>query len=355
VVVTAEVDPTRPDFGSVRIDGLGGRPEHRVRIVAGRTFDSTAPALAGDWSAGGRAAVFRPRYRPAAGLSLWVRVDTVSSRGAPPLVQRFDLPARATADSGRITVAIFPGADSLPENLLRWYLRFSTPMHRGDALAHLELVDDQGRLVRNAFLDLAEELWDPSGTRLTVLFDPGRVKRGIRTNLESGRPLVAGRRYALRIGAGWRDRRGLALGHPVEHRFVAVDADYRGPDPTAWTISPPRIGTVEPLQLGFGEPLDHALAERLIAIVDEGSRPVSGSVTLTPGDTGWWFTPATPWLGARYGIRVSPELEDPAGNRPGRSFDRALDSTTAPTERFATRWFVPRSASDPDREPIPAR
>jgi hypothetical protein len=235
-------------------------------------------------------------------------------------------------------VTIHPATDTVPENMLRWYLEFSAPMHRGDALNHLTLLDEKGRQVEGAFLDLSEELWDPSGTRLTVLFDPGRVKRGIRTNLESGRPLVAGHRYALRIDGGWRDRRARPLGAPTEKRFFATTADYRGPDPDGWSLRVPEIGTRDPLEIGFGEPLDHALATRLIAVIDGRGRPVEGEVSLDEAGTRWRLSPVNPWFGERYQIAVSAELEDLAGNRPGRAFDQDVAAEQRPDSDGGQRF-----------------
>ena len=56
-----------------------------------------------------------------------------------------------------------------------------------------------------------DELWDPSQTRLTVLFDPARIKRGLVPNAQLGLPLRAGRRYRLEIDSAWPDAQGVAL------------------------------------------------------------------------------------------------------------------------------------------------
>jgi hypothetical protein len=218
-------------------------------------------------------------------------------------------------------VAIHPGADSLPENTLRWYLEFSAPMFPGRALTHVRLIDDRGAEVRGAFLDLSEELWDPTGRRLTLLFDPGRVKQGIRTNLESGRPLRAGQAYALVVDSAWPDARGTPLAKRVEKRFVAIAADQIGPDPTGWRVTAPGAASLAPLEIDFGEPLDQALASRLIAVQDDRGRPVEGTVALDRSARRWRFQPAEKWQAGRYQLLVSPELEDVAGNRPGKPFD----------------------------------
>src|SRR5262249_11153664 len=75
---------------------------------------------------------------------------------------------------------VYPTRDRLPENQLKFYLHFSAPMSQGDAYRYIRLLDATGKEVRQAFLELGEELWDPQGTRFTLLFDPGRIKQGLK-------------------------------------------------------------------------------------------------------------------------------------------------------------------------------
>jgi len=51
-------------------------------------------------------------------------------------------------------------------------------MSRGFADDHVQLLDDTGAAVESPFLALAE-LWNPAATHLTLLIDPGRIKRGL--------------------------------------------------------------------------------------------------------------------------------------------------------------------------------
>ena len=37
-----------------------------------------------------------------------------------------------------------------------------------------------GQAVADPFLELDEELWSTDGRRFTLLFDPGRIKRGLK-------------------------------------------------------------------------------------------------------------------------------------------------------------------------------
>jgi len=216
---------------------------------------------------------------------------------------------------------VHPALPRLPSNLLRWYVEFSAPMEPGSALAHVHLMDEAGREVPRAFLALDQELWDPERRRLTLLFDPGRVKRGIRTNLESGAPLVAGRRYALAIDDQWPDGTGAPIASGYRLAFEAVDADRSSPDPSRWRLATPSAATRAPLRIAFGEPLDHALASRMVSVHDSSGRPLAGSAQIAEGDSVWTFAPSAAWTAGTYTLHVDRALEDVAGNNISRLFD----------------------------------
>src|SRR5437867_10604247 len=123
------------------------------------------------------------------------------------------------------------------------YVEFSAPMEPGAAYQNIRLVDGEGREVKDAFLELREELWSPDQRRLTLLFDPGRVKRGIRANREMGPPLVAGHRYRLIIDSAWCDARNHPLAAAYAQPLRVAAFDSVSPDPLRWAMSSPRIGS----------------------------------------------------------------------------------------------------------------
>ena len=87
---------------------------------------------------------------------------------------------------------VFPTADALPENQLRFYIHFSAPMGMRGGLDFIHLLDDAGKEVKDPFLPLDAEFWNDDRTRYTVFFDPGRQKRGIAPIAEMGRSLTEG-------------------------------------------------------------------------------------------------------------------------------------------------------------------
>jgi hypothetical protein len=212
-------------------------------------------------------------------------------------------------------VAVHPTTHRVPSNLLRIYIEFSSPMQEDQARTHVRLLDDSGRVVQGAFLEMDQELWDSSRQRLTLLFDPGRVKRGIRSNLEMGAPLLEGHRYRILVDSGWPDAKGAPLRARFTHELIVGAFDGSSPDPSKWVLTSPRNGTHDTLVVRFDEPLDHALAARAIGVVG-----VDGDARVLAGDTAWHFAPATPWP-ASASLCVGPTLEDLAGNSVGRVFD----------------------------------
>jgi hypothetical protein len=367
VVVHLERD--HPDFGTVDVHGLpdalrrGGLSRLEpsapdwTSALAVRAFPpgehDGVPPLAGRYRVTDDGLLrFAPRYPPSGGLEYRVRLDpTRLARlaGARALEEparewAFQVPAAGSPAASTEIVAVHPSATVVPANQLRWYVEFSAPMREGESLRHVALLDARGRALAGAFLDPGEELWDPDGRRLTVLFDPGRVKEGIRTRLEQGPVLQPGRQYTLRIDAAWPDARGAPLVRGYEHRFTAGPTDHTRPDPRQWALRVPRRGTREPLEVRFGEPLDHALASRLVAVYGADGLALPGAVTMRDDDWSWRFVPEGPWASTAHELRVHPGLEDVAGNSVAHVFDAdvAADERAAAGGRMVVRPFVPR-------------
>ena len=217
-------------------------------------------------------------------------------------------------------VAVYAGGGDVPSNLLRMYVEFSAPMEPGSAYQNVHLLGSDGHEVNDAFLELREELWTPDRRRLTLLFDPGRVKRGIRWNDQVGAPLVAGQRYRLIIDPAWRDGNNRPLGTAYVQELRVAGFDSVAPDPLQWSMSSPRADSRDTLRVGFGEALDHALALRMIDVVDSVGTRIPGVARLSAADRGWSFVPARGWRAGAI-LRVEPGLEDLAGNSLVRPFD----------------------------------
>lgn len=267
-------------------------------------------------------AVFRPSELP----------QSRTSRGVP-ITAIFKFSANRSAPT-TVVEKIFPSSQSLPENLLKFYVHFSAPMSRGRIYEHIHLRDDVGKETELPFLEIDEELWDPSMTRLTLFIDPGRIKRGVLPLEEIGPALEVGKRYTLVIDAEWKDATGKPLKTSFQKHFSVVPPDRDPPDPTLWKIQPPTTDTRSPLVVTFPEPMDQALAQRVIQVVRDSGEAVAGEVALTDQERRWAFTPTTLWRRGVYRLVVPTTLEDLAGNNIGKPFE--VDLFEGVQRRLAT-------------------
>ena len=278
--------------------------------------DAAAPALLGGYSREGEALVFTPRFEPAPSLRLRA---VFRPAGREPITAWFGgVPAPPRAPTTRV-VSVTPSADVWPENVLKFYVTFSAPMRIGVAWDNIRMRDAAGQPMGGLFVEIDQELWDGQGQRLTVLFDPGRIKRGLIDNINEGPPLVVGERYTLEIDAYWRDAAGGLLVEPFS-KAISVGPPLRTPiDPTAWRLTQP-VGSTEPLIVDFDRPLDAALAVRALS-VRRGEAIVDCEAELEADETRIALHPKRPWTLGDYALHAEDILEDLAGNRIGRAFD----------------------------------
>ncbi|MBI5802727.1 MAG: hypothetical protein HZA92_18650 [Verrucomicrobia bacterium] len=220
-----------------------------------------------------------------------------------------------------VVTQVYPSADVLPENLLKFYVHFSSPMSRGNIYEHIRLLNEANQPVDLPFLELAEELWSTDMLRLTLFIDPGRIKREVKPLEEIGPALVAGRSFTLVIGGSWKDANGNRMKRAFMKRFTVIAPDRDPPDPQRWGYKAPPIRTREPLAIDLAEPMDSALALRMIHVVDGLGRTVPGQAFLTERERIWKFLPQDSWKSGHYSLVVETTIEDLAGNNIGKPFE----------------------------------
>jgi hypothetical protein len=281
---------------------------------------AAATPMAGTFSMDGAVLRFRPRFAFAAGTSYaWI---TRQPPARPSLV--LTRPALSRVATTVVT-GIYPAAAGLPVNTLRFYLHFSAPMSEGFATTAVQLRDtDSGEALAGAILPMDPELWDPGRRRLTLLLDPGRIKRGLLPHTQAGYPLTSGRRVALVIDQAFPDATGTPLAARAVREYTVGSAIRQRVSPGGWRIGHPERGTRRPVRVHFDRPMDHALVHRCLTIVDAAGRRVAGESTVATGERHWTFTPGTRWADEQYALLVKPQLEDVAGNSITRVFDRDL-------------------------------
>lgn len=264
-----------------------------------------------------RGAVFVPRFPLKPGVEY--RVLLRRPHGGD-VEKSFRIPPPASAAATEL-LGVFPSRETLPENLLKFYLHFSAPMSRREAYQRVRLLDGAGKPVELPFLEIGEELWNREGTRLTLLFDPGRIKRGLKPREDSGPALEEGKSYTLVVDAAWPDAEGRPLRRGFRKSFKVVAPDEKQPDVEAWQVTPPRAGSRDPLTVVFNEPLDEAMLHRSLTVVDGAGSSLAGRIEIDLQETRWRFHPEAAWSSGSHSLVVDGVLEDLAGNSIERPFE----------------------------------
>ena len=301
----------------------------RVRVARADPASEELPPVLGDYAVASGKLRFTPRFPFPAGQRYEVVFDPSSlpsgrDRSGPTqprtLRTTVEVPAPDLEPSTRVA-AVYPTGPEVPENHLRLYIVFSAPMGLGAGGPYIRLLDEHGEPVADAFLPLDVDLWNADRTRYTVLYDPGRVKRGIRPNAELGRPLAAERTYTLVIDGSWRDGAGQPLVAPFRREYRVGPPRERALDPHAWRLDAPAPTTRDPLAVRFPVPLDYGLLQSALHVATGDGRPLAGEIRVEEGETRLIFTPRAPWQPGDYQLVAAATLEDAAGNRIGRPFE----------------------------------
>jgi hypothetical protein len=311
-------------------------PERAGDVFAVSVDAPDVPAMLGRYRVENGTLVFAPQFPPQPGVT-YKAVARIP--GAAPLSAVFSIPKadmRPTAAVDRI----YPSANVLPENQLKFYIHFSGPMARGFGYENIALLDESGARINAPFLELGEELWDPTGRRFTLFFDPGRIKRGLLSQQELGAALHEGKRYSLVIDKAWKDAEGRELVSDFRKTFTVGPADRKVIDIKTWTLGRPAAGTRNALTVVFPEPLDHGILQRELDITTSSGAIIEGGVTVGTDERSWIFTPDVAWKKGDYALRVGTALADLAGNMIDRPFeidvfeqvDKSLDRSTRSLE-----------------------
>ncbi len=258
---------------------------------------------------------FEPRFPLVPGVRYRVVLNPAELPGGSgkPLAVVLSLP-RPQRKPTAVVTTVYPSADRLPENLLKFYIHFSAPMSQGGSYRHVKLLDARGKPIDLPFLELDQELWDPSGTRFTLFLDPGRIKRGLKPREEAGPVLEEGKRYTLVIERTWKDADGAPLKESFRKKFHVAAPDDKPPDQKTWKLTLPDAGTRAPLRVAFARGMDQAMLEHLLWVVGPDGKRLPGKVEVKERETLWLFTPAAPWRAGAYQLTADTRLEDQAGN-----------------------------------------
>ncbi len=300
------------------IEGTESRDEWTAILKIAVSAGVDQPAAVGQYAVEDGRVRFTPMFPLDPGRQYHV---TFTPPGGEPVTATVELPPPDTTPKTTVS-AVFPTTGVVPENQLRFYIHFSAPMSMRGGFDFIHLLDESGQAVKDAFLPLDAQLWSDDRTRYTVLFDPAPRKRRTASIAETGRALVQGRSYTLVVDAGWPDGQGLPLKQAFTRTFKVGSPDERPLDPGTWKIEAPAAGSSTALAIAFPEPLDRALLLQALGVLAPGGRPLEGQVVVGTDELTWMFTPAEAWKAGPYTVVALSTLEDLAGNRIGRVFQK---------------------------------
>jgi hypothetical protein len=309
--------------------------------------------IAGNYEVGDTEVSFTPRFPWANGVPYEASFDleqlarNYNEVYIPPSATNMLKLGFSLTSSDKLTpavVAVYPSANVLPENQLKFHITFNTPMTHGSVYKFVKLLDSEDQEVEKAFLIVDQEFWDQEMKVVTLLLDPGRIKRGLKANLQMGAPLKAGETYRLVVNPGWKNIDGVVSVSTYKKEFSCIEADRKSINITDWTITTPTIPTDE-LVINCKENLNYIVASHAIRVKDKKDNPVEGEIEVLNHESVIVFRPKQKWTNGPYTLLVNQLLEDLAGNNLNRLFDEDMQAPT-PKSSVNTLTFtvnIPRN------------
>jgi hypothetical protein len=293
------------------------------------------PSMLGKYARTGNELTFTPRFPLSAGATY--RATLKAGGSTTSLDYRVPMPA---AKAPPRVIKIYPTADVLPANLLRFYIHFDRPMRGGKGLfEHLAILDEKGKELDQPWL--VDEIWDEETNCLILYIHPGRIKRGVELRELMGPVLDEKRSYALVVRGEWTDLEGNKIGKDTIKRFRTTPEDRARIELSDWKLTAPAAGTRDPVVLNLSRSVDHRSLQTSLTIMNARDEFIAGTIAVGDGEKSWRFTPTRPWQAGPYRVIVSPDLEDVAGNTPLRAFDVNLLTPKRPAQKLLFE-FEPR-------------
>lgn len=310
-----------------------GEAHLRLTLVTG---DKEGAAILGNYERRGQELVFVPRFPLAPEKQYRARLLLADGKA---LTAEYRVPAPAAGPPAHVA-KVYPTGDVLPANHLRFVIYFSRPM-RGtrDIFKQIRLVDDKGQTLDDTWL--TDELWSEDGKMLILYIHPGRIKWGVILRLLLGPVLYPDRDYTLVIPADMLDADGRRLGKDYVKKFRTIAEDRARIELKEWKLTSPTAGSNDALVVKFPKAIDHLSLEKYLTITDAKGQGIVGKITIGEREKSWRFTPAQPWRGEEYKLRIDGRLEDTSGNTPLRAFDVDQDAA-APAPQPLERRFRPK-------------
>ena len=290
--------------------------------------DDSVQPISGSFQIEGDSINFISRFNFMSGVNYsFVIKEDVENKQFETEFWSIERPLMRSAPSTSI-LGVYPSGSEIPLNLLKIYVYFSSKMSEGFAARNVQFCDTStSQVIPDVFLPMDPELWDESRTRLTLLLDPGRIKRGLVPNMETGYPLNEGVSVAVTVDKAFQDSAGRNLVDGIQKEFNVGKALRLKVNHILWKYTIPSIDSFEPFSINFDRPLDRGLLENSLKIVDSQGQHVQGESFVDIGEHSWRLIPKYKWITSDYQLIINPLLEDLAGNSLIRVFDRDVENS----------------------------
>lgn len=286
------------------------------------------PAMLGKYERSANELTFTPRF--AFTPDTTYRAQLILD--GKPITLDYRVPALKNQTPPKV-VKIYPTANVLPANQLRFYIYFDRPMRGGKELFNLiQLVDDKGNVITDAWL--FEEIWDEENNCLIIYIHPGRIKWGVELRQQLGPVLFEKREYSLVVKGELADLNGNKIGKDYVKYFRTTPEDRVRIDLSKWLLTPPPARTKETLLLTLPKSIDHRGLQNFVKVSDDKGQAIAGAITIGKEEKSWHFTPTQPWQPGGFRVDISPQLEDVAGNTPALPFDHDLKAPKLPPQKM---------------------
>jgi hypothetical protein len=235
-------------------------------------------------------------------------------------------------------IQVFPTADELATNLLRFHLRFDQAIDVFNVNEQLRLVEFDGasqRVVEHPFLDFPDGLWSADGLTLTVLLHPGRIKTGLASQVLLAGALRSAHRYEFQGRGLFMPERDMSHGDEwatlKQFQTIAPQSQLMDAETIGLRMLPGKAHSQ--LLIGFGRSVDRLALENALALVHDDTGPVGYELSLNGPDDEVALSPHTSWRDGNYTIHFADDFEDTSGNRFGQAFESPSTQAQVTTSR----------------------
>ncbi|WP_299674691.1 hypothetical protein [uncultured Tenacibaculum sp.] len=287
----------------------------KVYLLDSSNQDHTKTEIVGSFVTQTNSIIFIPRFPFLQGKTYIIKTNDDQ--------QEFLVPK--SVRSKPVVTAVYPTKNKIPENILRMYIQFSNPMKTTGNLKNIKLYNSTGIEVKGVIFNNVYELWNEAQTQLTIIFDPSRVKTGLKINENLGRALESGENYKI-VVSNLEDIYGQRLKNSYTKHFYVTEEDTQSPNHEKWTLKSPKANTTESLNIDFKESIDMMSLQNRLFVFSSGNDRIDGKIKFNNNEKSWKFIPNQKWTKGDYILKINSRLSDPSGNNLNGLFDHKIGS-----------------------------